>query len=345
MNTAAFAAVGIPGPALDEETRRLLAGNPPGCVVLFARNIEHGEQLEALVDELRQLVPDALLAVDAEGGRVDRLRAIVGGAPAGAALAQLPAERAYDAGHWVGRSLRLFDFDVDLAPVVDLDRGQERNALDGRYLGADPGDVIARARAFLTGLHAAGIAGCLKHFPGLGAAAADTHEGMARIGLSDEELARDHQPFVTLGALAGAIMVAHAVYFTHEPSGRPASLSAPVTTDLLRGRLGFTGLAVADDLEMGALARWGGVPERAEAAFAAGCDLLPFCTQLAALPEVAGRLASPYLAERRRVAAQRLAVYRAHLRSLRKVPRPGPDRRGAELAAVREAFAGFDRQA
>jgi beta-N-acetylhexosaminidase len=323
--------VGVQGTSLTDEERRLLADLRPGGVIVLPRNVgASAEELSALVAELRATVPAALLCVDAEGGRVDRLRRVVAPAPAAAELALRPAVAAGAAGAWIGRALRLFDFDVDFAPVVDLDYGLADNALDRRYLGSLPQAVIPRARAFLRGLHAAGVAGCLKHFPGLGAARADTHREGTVIERSRAELALDLAPFAALAPAAGAVMASHGAYPALDPERRPATLSPPIATALLREELGFRGVLFSDDLEMGALEPWGGVAERPAAALAAGCDALALCHTLAAAGEAAQRLASPRLAVRRAEALARLGAYREHLAGLRR-----PRRRRYRLATVR----------
>jgi beta-N-acetylhexosaminidase len=225
----------------------------------------------------------------------------------------------------VGGALRLLDCDVDLAPVVDLDRGRRDNALDDRCLGGTPRAVTARARAFLSGLHAAGVGGCLKHFPGLGGAGEDTHHGGSVVGLDVEVLADDLAPFAALAEAAGAVLVSHAVYPALSPAlssargrGRPASLEPAISTRLLRRRLRFRGLAIADDLAMRALEAWGDLPEVAAQALAAGCDLLPVCHSLEAAPEVAARLARSSLRRRVEEAGARLGRYRRSLAALRR---------------------------
>ena len=195
----------------------------------------------------------------------------------------------------------------------------------GRWV-AGPAPSAARARAFLAGLHGAGAGGCVKHFPGLGGAAEDTHFEGSRVALARDELERDLAPFRALAATAGAVMLAHAAYPAFDPSSRPASLSAAIAGRLLRDDLGFTGVAFSDDLEMHALDRWGGLPERAEATLAAGCDALLVCSRLAEAPEVAARLASRRLGSRRRQALARLAGYREHLKALRAGGRQVPPR-------------------
>jgi beta-N-acetylhexosaminidase len=349
MSAGDFVFVGIPGPRLDDSTAALLAASRPGGVVLFGRNIETPGQLLDLVAALRRLLPEAVLAVDAEGGRVDRLSALAGPAPAAALLARHPPEAARRAGRWIAKTLRLFDVDLDLAPVVDLDRGETGNALDGRYLGFRDPAVTQRAREFLRGLHGGGVGGCLKHFPGLGAAAEDTHDRTSEVRLSAAALAPHRKPFEALLPLAGAAMVAHGAYPALDPEERPASLSPPIIEGLLRGEMGFDGLVMSDDLEMQALAPWGDLPARAEAAFAAGCDVVLACATIAALPEIVARLERPRHAKRRRDAARRLAACRQRLRTLRWASDSvsllqAPQALTAGLKAVREGLATLSRE-
>jgi beta-N-acetylhexosaminidase len=266
---------------------------------------------------LRRLLPEAVFAIDAEGGRVDRLQEVMGPAPGAALLAQHAPSYSLQAGHWVAQALRLFDIDVDYAPVVDLDHGATNNALDGRYFGATPAAVIPRAQAFLRGLYSGGAGGCLKHFPGLGAAGEDTHFRMSAVYLPAEELRVDLEPFRALKRLAGAVMVGHALYPAYDASMRPATLSPAIIGGVLRGRLGFDGLVFSDDMEMKALDEWGDLAERCEACFAAGCDVLNVCHTLAALPEIIARLEHPALRERLAEANRRLDTYRQRLLTLR----------------------------
>lgn len=325
--------VGLSGPRLEPATAALLASLRPGGVILFGRNLESVEQLGELIAEIRRAAPEALLYSDSEGGRVDRLAPFVGPAPAAQALAGAAAEVARDAGRWIGESLRRLGYDVDFAPVVDLDRGMEENALDGRYFGRSAEEVTARGGAFLAGLHAAGIGGCLKHFPGLGPSRGDTHFSAGLVEASARELAEDLAPFAALGEEAGMVMVAHATYPALDPEKRPASLSAPVAGRLLRERLGFTGVAVADDLEMNALEPWGSLADRAEAALVAGCDLFPVCHTLEEVPAVVERLGRTALRARVEESRARLARYRRSL-AARAPAGPPPD-----LATVRTRLA------
>ncbi|HEX9671712.1 MAG TPA: beta-N-acetylhexosaminidase [Thermoanaerobaculia bacterium] len=316
MRPADLVFVGIPAETLDRATAALLTEHQPGGIVLFGRNIDSPEQFLELVTEVRRILPEAVFAIDAEGGRVDRLRDVVAPAPAGELLARNPPQVAYQAGRWIGQALRLFDLDMDFAPVVDLDRGERDNSLRGRYLGARPEEVVERARAFLRGLHAGGIGGCVKHFPGLGGAGEDTHFRGSAVYLPASELQADLEPFTALAPLAGAVMVSHGIYPAYDGEQRPATLSPPILGGLLRGRLGFEGLAFSDDLEMAALAPWGDLAERSQASFAAGCDALPICHHCEVLPEVVARLEDLGLASRRMEAYARLDRYRQRLRTL-----------------------------
>lgn len=317
MRGADLLMVGIPGRSLDGETRDKLAELSPGALLVRPENVDDDvEDFVELINELHELLPDALFAVDAEGGRVDSLAAVTGGAPAPSQLAAGSPSLAFETGRWLGHAVAIFDIELALGPVVDLDRGEENNALDGRYLGPDPEAVIARARAFLRGLHTAGVGGCLKHFPGLGGATDDTQLMGSTVYLPKKELERDLVPFRELAEVAGAVMVGHANYPAYDRDGLPATLSPKLLDDLLRGELGFAGVVISDDLAMKALESWGDMPERAAAACAAGCDLMIVCHDLDAAAASAERLGADDLAERREVAGARLAGLREDLKSL-----------------------------
>lgn len=329
-----FVWVGIPGPTLSHTVKKDLKRLSPGGVILFEQNVESPEQLQDLVADVRKAVPEALLAVDLEGGRVNRFRKIVGEvAPARNLMDQSP-ERSFEAGRWIGHALGHFGVDVDFAPVVDLDRGRVKNALDDRYFGTRPVEVIERAGAFLRGLGVAGVRGCLKHFPGLGDATADTHVEGAPIELSRKELEDDLEPFRTLGNEAGAIMVGHASYSSLDPEERPATLSPPILQDLLRDDLGFEGVAISDDLGMKAFGEESELVDRAETSFALGCDVLLACGDLDQAFKVAARLGSSGLEERRREASRRLDAYRDRLGRRRPGPALAEIRQGLERVRV-----------
>lgn len=319
VSSGSFLIVGVPGPRLDSTTRRTLSELRPGGVILFTRNVESPQQVRELTGALKVLLPEVVLWVDAEGGRVDRLKDVLAPAPAGERLAGASPALALRTGRWIGHGLRVLGLDADFAPVVDQDHGLTGNALDGRCLGVDPETVTPRARAFLEGLQGSGVGGCVKHFPGLGAAPADTHDEPATIDLTKRDLARELEPFRELSELAGAVMVGHALYPAWDRE-RPASLSPVIVGEVLRKELGFQGLVVADDAEMEGLAPWAATPaERAAAAFAAGCDALLICHRLEEAVAASERLAATELAARRRESARRWELHRRHLHRLRSV--------------------------
>jgi beta-N-acetylhexosaminidase len=326
--------VGVEGVRLTPAERKLLARIQPFGVLLVQRNVADEETLRALVAEIRAACPGAILPLDAEGGRVDRLRAVVGSAPAAADLARHPPALARRAGRWVGAAMRNLGFDLDFAPVVDLDHGKRGNALDGRCLGSTSLQVADRGKAYIEGLARSGVGGCLKHFPGLGGAGQDTHLEPSRIELAAPDLARDLAPFRRLAALAGAVMAGHAVYPSLDEQGLPATLSPALASGLLRKGLSFNGVLFSDDLEMGALASFGDLSDRGEAALAAGCDALLFCRRLETAPDIAARLARPGLSRRRSEASARLGGLRRRLARLRRAAGAAPP-----LAAVRRRLA------
>jgi beta-N-acetylhexosaminidase len=309
-------AVGIAGPALEPAEREVLATHPPRGVILFRRNIEDGERLMALVDELRALGVRHLF-LDQEGGPVDRLSDVLGAAPSLRRAARAASARR--AGAAAGAALATFGFDVDLAPVVDRAvEGAGALVLGERSASANPDEIIRAAGEFLDGLHGAGVGGCLKHFPGLGRAAVDSHRSLPIVPHDAGEEALDLAPFRALMERAKAVMISHAA----GPDGVPASLSRARATVLLRGGLGFGGAAFSDDLEMGALDAFGGMPERCARASEAGCDLLFVCRRIQAYPaciEAVERLVPRF---RRDEAARRLDGYAAHLEALRRTAGP-----------------------
>lgn len=333
--------VGFEGTRLTGEERGLLARVEPAGLVLFARNVGEAGELGALTQDLRRSLPNTILAVDSEGGRVDRLCKVVGPAPAAAELARLPPAGARRAGRWIGAALAAFGFDLDLAPVVDVDHGRKGNALDGRCLGAGPRRVTVRAAAFLDGLHASGVGGCLKHFPGLGDADLDTHEAPARVEKSRSELLRDLEPYRRLARGTECALVGHAIYPALDPLERPASLSPAIASGRFRAAAGLRRALLSDDLEMGALGAWGTLPEIGGQALAAGCDGLLFCRRLEEAPAIAERLAAPALRRRLEEAIGRMARLRRDLDTLRRrADAPPPiDRVAARLRQLSAAAA------
>jgi beta-N-acetylhexosaminidase len=327
--SARLFAVGLEGPRLAPREREILAAAPPWGVILFRRNLEDLAELGRLVEALRGLGVAHLL-LDQEGGPVDRLRDLVAPAPA---LRRLAAgDSARRAGLATGAMLARLGFDVDLAPVVDRSvEGAGSLVLGDRCAGADPTEIVRTAGAFLEGLHARGVGGCLKHFPGLGRAALDTHAALPIVPRDRAQEALDLAPFRALMDLAGAVMVSHAA----GPDGVPASLSPAVATQRLREEIGFTGAAFSDDLEMGALSGFGGLPERCARASGAGCDLLLVCRRIEEYPACADAVERGVPENRRSEAAGRLQTYAERIARLRAAAGPPPE----TLAEVRAEFA------
>ncbi|HMJ07761.1 MAG TPA: glycoside hydrolase family 3 N-terminal domain-containing protein [Pyrinomonadaceae bacterium] len=279
--------IGLPGPSLDAPSRSLLDDVKPGGVCLFARNMREARQTRELLDGVQDVlnVPP-ILCVDQEGGLVDRLRRIITPMPAPASISTV--EAAAKLGSIVAEALRVLGFNLNFAPVVDVvseSRAQANNGLFSRTFGASANEVVELAGAFLAGLQDGGCTGCLKHFPGLGASAVDSHEELPVVELTmDEMWETDLVPYRELNQSAHAVMVAHAAYpNVHlqetDQSGKllPSSLSYAFVTELLRNNLNFDGVVLTDDLEMGAILKNYGIGEACRRAIGAGQDMLAIC--------------------------------------------------------------------
>ncbi|MEO8217160.1 MAG: beta-N-acetylhexosaminidase [Acidobacteriota bacterium] len=285
--------MGLTGPVLTELERGILRESPPAAVVLFGRNIQDREQLLELVSEIKaQSDVPPLVMIDEEGGRVDRLRDLIPGLPS----AQFFSEggHAEELAEWfgtiVGRALRYFDIDVNLAPVVDIHRDDSAKGLERRCFGDDAPTVIRLAGAFMRGQQSVGVASCLKHFPGLGLATDDTHYGSTVIDVSkDRLLGEDLVPYIALANDAGAVMIGHGIY-PQLDAGLPATLSRVIATDLLRASVGFRGVAFSDDMEMHAVSDLGSYPDISLRALRAGNDLIMICSHVEIISEVMDHL-------------------------------------------------------
>lgn len=284
-----FFFIGIPGPDLDAPTRELLDAVQPGGVCLFARNIRSREQTRKLLDELRDhLTVPPFLSVDEEGGLVDRLRRIMHPLPAAASIRT--RDEAARLGGIVGETLSILGFNMDFAPVIDVvdeERSAYSSGLFTRPFGRSRQEVVELAGGFLRSLQMNGILGCLKHFPGLGAATVDSHEELPIVDIDNDEFTKvDLYPYRELLANVQAVMIAHAAYRNVSLQERdqngtllPSSLSKGFTTTLLREQLGFSGLAITDDLEMGAIVKNHGIGDACKMALKAGADMLAICAE------------------------------------------------------------------
>jgi len=270
-------AVGFDGADAASAPLEALRAFSPGAVVLFGRNVAGPAALQPLVGALRAVAsPSPLIMIDQEGGRVARVREGVAQLPSALAVGaanDLPL--AEELGTLLGRDLARLGISVDLAPVADL-ASRSGNAIGTRAYGDDPARVAAFAGAFARGLARGGVAPTLKHFPGHGAAADDSHVTLPRAADDAARLRRCHlAPFAQLVAERAAplIMTAHVVVEAFD-SQRPATLSRAVLQGVLRDELGFDGVIVTDCLEMDAVAAQAGTVHGAVEALAAGADLL-----------------------------------------------------------------------
>lgn len=246
-------------------------------VCIYGENVESHEQLRALVRQIREARPDAIIAIDEEGGDVTRLHYVDGSPYPGAAL--LGRLDDVDATAGVGRAvaLELADVGVDLnlAPVADVNSDPRNPVIGVRSFGADPALVARHVAAFTRAHEEVGVATSVKHFPGHGDTASDSHLALPVVDVALDVLrARDLPPFrAAIEAGARTVMTSHILLPQVDPSG-PATFSARILGDLLRGELGFDGVIVTDALDMAGASGSIGIPRAAVRALAAGCDLL-----------------------------------------------------------------------
>ncbi len=288
---------GVPGPALDPDSARRLKNLQPGGFILFSRNIKSPEQLRKLTDDLRDLSEtEPFITIDQEGGRVSRLREI-GHEPPNAQQLREKGDRRLikQHGKLTGQLLRLFGFNLDLCPVLDISHDdQADNSLKGRCYGTDSQEVITNAGVFNRAMRGTGVLSCGKHFPTYGSAEVDPHEILPVINRTKAELmAEEILPFTALLPELDSMMIGHAHYpaFDPEQPRLPASLSKNVITGFLRDQLGFDdGLVMTDDLDMGAILNEVGFKETIQGCIAAGNDIAMICHRLEMVEEAHGHL-------------------------------------------------------
>jgi beta-N-acetylhexosaminidase len=277
---------GIPGLALDDETRRLHADTPFGGIVLFRENAAAPAAMRALARAIHALDPalPPLVAIDHEGGRVHRLDAPFTHFPPAAAVAVHGVGAVRAAATAMARELAAIGVDLTFAPVLDVASNPANPVIGDRAFGAVPGTAAASALAAFRGIRASGLLSCGKHFPGHGDTSTDSHLELPIITKSRRALAAlEILPFRhAIAAGIPMLMTAHVLYPAVDPAV-PATLSRPILTGLLRRTLGFRGVICSDDLEMRAIAdRWA-PGDAAIASLAAGADLLLFCHRQDAL--------------------------------------------------------------
>ena len=295
---------GVPGKELDAASAEMFRRVQPGGFILFGRNIESAVQLRKLIDDLRDLSElEPIITIDQEGGRVSRLR-LIGSEPPNAQ--QLRDKDDVDLirkhGDITGRLLRVFGFNLDLCPVLDISFDDNAdNSLRGRCYGKDVEQVVRNAGAFNDAMREQGIASCGKHFPGYTCAKSDAHFELPRIDRTREELNQNElavfrrfmgrdgvlrRPDVPAGRpyhVVDSMMICHGWYPSLEAEKTPASLSRRIITDLLRNEFGFDGLVMTDDLDMGAILNGYGLQDTIRLAIDAGNDLVMICHRI---PEI-----------------------------------------------------------
>ena len=275
---------GPEGFELTREERRFFRDAEPAGFILFRRNCSDPEQLQRLTDSLRDLTgrADLPILIDQEGGRVARMRPPVWPAfPAAERFANLyraapssAIEAVRSNARALGSMLRSCGINVDALPLLDVRQEGATDIIGDRALGSEPMQVAALGRAVLDGLGSAGVLGIIKHMPGHGRALVDSHHELPIVTATAEELEVDLEPFERL-ASAPMGMTAHVVYTAWDPD-RPASMSPTVIRDIIRGRIGFDGFLMSDDIGMEALA--GDFGSRAAGVVAAGCDAALHCS-------------------------------------------------------------------
>lgn len=275
--------MGVPGPELTPETAARLKKLQPGGFILFGRNIQTPEQVRKLIDDLRDLShTEPFITIDQEGGRVSRLR-LIGEEPPNAQSLRDKGDPALIKRHGkiTGQLLRLFGFNLDLCPVLDISYDDAAdNSLKGRTYGRNPQQVIDNAGVFNRAMRNEGILSCGKHFPGYGPAECDPHEFLPVISKSREEMEKSELlPYSALLPELDSVMTCHSNYTAYDPDrGRwPASLSHNIVTKLLRHQYAFDGLAMTDDLDMGAILNEVTFEQAIQEAVRAGNDLVMIC--------------------------------------------------------------------
>ncbi|MBI4594019.1 MAG: beta-N-acetylhexosaminidase [Candidatus Rokubacteria bacterium] len=340
--------IGLAGPTLRAEDVACFRDTHAGGLILYRRNFESPEQLRELVSGLESaLGRRVLVATDHEGGRVVMLGRGVTIFPDNLAVGAAGEESfAYLQGRIEARELRRLGVDLNLAPVLDVLTERYSPNIGIRAYGRDPAHVARYGVSRVRGMAEGGLAACAKHFPGKGHSPLDAHLKLPRIESTWAEMHATHLPpfLAAIAAGVACVMTSHPVYPNLDPAGGPATFSRLIVEEYLRGEVGFRGVIVSDDLEMGAVAETCPIGEAAVRAAGAGHDLLLVCHTEAAQREAARALTDGYRSGALPVRELEQAVARGRrLRDARPVrfddgpPVPEPD--GAALAAMLAARA------
>jgi beta-N-acetylhexosaminidase len=276
---------GMPGTRVDSGTEALIRDYGLGGVILFGRNVHDPVQLAMLCNDLQGMamkyhgIP-LLLSIDQEGGPVARLKEPFTSFPGNSAIGldPRPMDKAMEFARITAREMSLVGLNMDLAPVIDVRRGEPEKHLEGRIFSDSPEEVALLGRKVIEVLQENGVMAVAKHFPGLGKTSLDPHRHLPTIDADAVEMEEINiPPFESaITARVSAVMTSHAIYPVLDP-GVPATLSHRIITGLLRDSLNFSGLIMTDDLDMGAISKQWGVAKGAAASFEAGADILLIC--------------------------------------------------------------------
>jgi len=328
-NLGQLLVVGFDGTELSPRLFDLLTRVQPAGVILFARNIESAQQTHKLLKDCRACVREPLFTcVDLEGGKVDRFRRITGSAPSAADVFASGPKFFRKHGEIIGKTCHALGFNVDFAPVLDLAFEASRSVMSSRSVSKDPKQVIRYAREFLAGLAAARVIGSGKHFPGLGEGNLDSHQDLPVIQKTFKRLwDEDLVPYRVMKRELPMVLISHANYPEVTKDKAPASLSKRWISDVLRKRIGYEGVIVSDDLEMGGVLEAAPIDEAAVEFVRAGGDLCLICHQQEFVEQTFETMQRTFerdAAFRRRIgeSAKKIAAFkRKHAKLLRM---PGP---------------------
>jgi beta-N-acetylhexosaminidase len=327
--------IGFDGVELSPALASLLKRVQPAGVILFARNIANAQQTHRLLRECQKPVREPLFtSVDLEGGRVDRFRNLTGPAPSAADVFGTGDRKLFRRhGELIGKICCTLGFNVDFAPVLDLAFEASKKVMSSRAFSTEPQEVILYAREFLAGLKAAKVIGAGKHFPGLGEGRLDSHEHLPVIEKSFNKLwAEDLVPYREMRRELAMVMVNHANYPAVTGDRMPASLSKKWISDILRRKIGYRGLIVSDDLEMGGIVEARPAGEAAVEFIRAGGDLGLVChlqENVEHAYEAIVRESERSSSFRRRAAesAKRIAAFKRKSREIdSRAPLPSPEK-------------------
>jgi beta-N-acetylhexosaminidase len=337
--------VGLEGAELTALESAWLKLLQPGGIILFRRNVENAAQTHALVQSAAQAVDHSLLrCIDVEGGTVDRLRDLIAPMPSPLAVAATNKPELFEKhGTLIAQEVRLLGLNTTFAPVLDLRTPASEPVMTSRVVSGEPDQVIRYARSFLRGLARHGVLGCGKHFPGLGSGQVDSHHSTPVISKSLTKLWKeDLLPYRQLAKQLPMVMVSHATYSASVPE--PASVSAYWIREILIWEIGYKGLIVSDDMEMGGILKYCGIAEAAVEAVAAGTHVVEICRNpalvFAAYEAILREAeASPAFARRLRNAAVKVATVAA-AGPKRLPPRPT----NTSVKRMKAAVEAFTRQ-